>query len=116
MIKSLIALKNCCFSFVFLCTCTSAYAGLNNFSPLIYIDEWLIERKVDLDEDEVQCRASIPANATWFGARIRLGSENEFIKPLWIKLKEDELLDLKISKVKEVLDDCRSGLLFLSDY
>ena len=98
---------------IFFCACRSASAGLNNFSALIYLDDWLIERKVDLDNNLVKCRASIPANSSWFGARTRLGSNNELIKPLWIPIKADQLHESKLAKVKEILDDCRTGLLFL---
>ncbi len=103
------------FCLICVCCCTSVKAGLNNFTNLIFIEEWLIERKVDLTKDETKCRASIPSHANWFGARVRLGSKNELIKPAWIPVKTDQLLDSKLAKVKELLEDCRSGLLFLPD-
>ena len=95
------------------CLATSVNAGLNKFTNLIFVDDWLIERKVDLTINETQCRASIPSHANWFGARVRLGPNNELIKPIWISVKDDQLLDSKLAKVKESLDNCRSGLLFL---
>ncbi len=101
------------FSYSF--SCRSVKAGLNNFTYLISVEDWLIERKVDLDNNEVKCRASIPAKATWFGARVRLGSKNELIKPIWISVKEDQLLDSKLIKVKKLLYDCRSGFIFLPE-
>ena len=82
---------------------------------MIFVEEWLIERKVDLTINEIKCRASIPSHANWFGARVRLGTKNELIKPIWITLKKEQLLDSKLAKIKELLDDCRSGLLFLPD-
>jgi len=97
------------------CLTTSVNAGLNKFTNLIFVDDWLIERKVDLTINETQCRASIPSHASWFGSRVRLGPNNELIKPIWINIKEDQLQDSKLAKVKELLDDCRSGLLFLPD-
>ena len=105
---------NCflCLAF-FIFTYVSAKAGLNNFTALISVDEWLIERKIDLDSNETKCRASIPSNATWFGARVRLGSENELIKPIWISLKNEPFLDSKLTKVKKLLDECRSGFIFI---
>tara|TARA_Y100001968_G_scaffold122134_1_gene111160 strand:- start:433 stop:687 length:255 start_codon:yes stop_codon:yes gene_type:complete len=80
---------------------------------LIFVEEWLIERKINLSIKEIKCRASIPSHANWFGARVRLGPNNELIKPIWISVKTDQLLDSKLARVKELLDDCRSGLLFL---
>ena len=68
------------------CISISVNAGLNKFTNLIFVEDWLIERKVDLTINETQCRASIPSNASWFGARIRLGLENELIKPIWISV------------------------------
>ena len=94
---------------------TSVNAGLNSFSNLIVVEEWLIERKVDLTMNEIKCRASIPSHANWFGARVRLGPNNELIKPIWISIKADQVLDSKLGKIKELLNYCRSGLLFLPE-
>ena len=91
-------------------------AGLNIFTPLIYVDDWLIERKIKLNSNEIICRASIPSDATWFGARIRLGINNELIKPGWIPFKNDQLLYSKLTKIKKLLDACRSGLIFLPGF
>ena len=91
----------------------SVKAGLDNFTNLIFVDEWLIERKVDSSTNEVKCRASIPLHANWFGARIRLDPSNELIKPPWISVKGDLLIDSKLKKIKEVLNVCRTGTLFL---
>ena len=92
---------------------TSVNAGLNSFTNLIFVEDWLIERKVDLTKNETKCRASIPSHANWFGARVRLGPNNELIKPIWISLEEDQLLDSKLVRIRKLLDECRSGLLFL---
>ena len=100
--------------FIF-CLTTSVNAGLNKFTNLIFVEDWLIERKVDLITNETKCRASIPSQANWFGARVRLGPNNELIKPIWISEKNDQLLDSKLDQVKKMLDDCRSGFLFLPD-
>ena len=94
---------------------TSVHAGLNMFTNLIFVEDWLIERKVDLVNNETKCRASIPSHANWFGARVRLGPNNELIKPIWISVKADQLIDSKLTKIKEILDDCRSSLLFLPE-
>ena len=94
---------------------TSVNAGLNSFTNLVFIDDWLIERKIDLTINETKCRASIPSHANWFGARVRLGPNNELIKPIWISVKAHQVLDSKLVKIRELLDDCRSGLLFLPE-
>ena len=94
---------------------TPVYAGLNSFTNLIFFEDWLIERKVDLTINEIKCRASIPSHANWFGARVRLGPNNKLIKPIWISVKADQVIDSKLTKIVELLDDCRSGLLFLPE-
>tara|TARA_Y100001968_G_scaffold299268_1_gene309766 strand:+ start:95 stop:424 length:330 start_codon:yes stop_codon:yes gene_type:complete len=104
---------NSIFLAIFVFSCTSVDAGLNKFTNLIFFEEWLIERKVDLTINETKCRASIPTQANWFGARVRLGLNNELIKPIWISVKADQLLDSKLARVKELLEQCRSGFLFL---
>ena len=96
-------------------TLTSVNAGLNGFTNLIFFEDWLIERKIDLTLNETKCRASIPSHANWFGARVRLGPNDELIKPIWIPVKADQLLDSKLVKIKKLLDNCRSGLLFLPE-
>ena len=94
---------------------TSVNAGIHGFTNLMFVDDWLIERKVDLITNETKCRASIPSHANWFGARVRLGPNNELIKPIWIPIKGEQLHDSKLAKVKKMLNDCRSGFLFLPD-
>ena len=94
---------------------TSANAGIDNFTNLIFVDEWLIERKVDSSTNEIKCRASIPFHANWYGARVRLGPTNELIKPPWISVKGNVLLDSKLDKIKVLLGDCRAGPLFLQE-
>ena len=106
-------MRNYFFWAFFISSFTSVNAGLNSFSNLIFVEDWLIERKVDLTINKTQCRASIPSNANWFGARVRLGSKNELIEPIWISVKANQVLDSKLVKIRELLDDCRSGLLFL---
>ena len=108
-------LKNYFFWTFLIFSFTSVNAGLNSFTNLVFVDDWLIERKVDLINNETQCRASIPSHANWFGARVRLGPKNELIKPIWISVKANQVLDSKLVKIRELLDDCRSGLLFLNE-
>ena len=115
MINTSDVLKNYFFLTIITWSCTFVKAGVNNFTDLIFVEEWLIERKVDLTINETKCRASIPSHANWFGARVRLGPNNELIKPIWISVKADQVIDSKLIKVKELLDDCRSGLLFLPE-
>ena len=113
MINTFDFLKKYFFWSLFISSFTSVNAGLNSFTNLIVVEDWLIERKVDLTINETKCRASIPTHASWFGARVRLGPNNELIKPIWISVRAEQVLDSKLAKIKALLDDCRSGLLFL---
>ena len=97
---------------IFISSSKAVNAGLNEFTPLTYVDDWLIERKIDLKADKITCRASLPKHATWFGARIRLGADDELIKPIWLS-DEGQLVKAKLNEIKKFLDDCRSGFLFL---
>ena len=106
-------LKNYFFWTFLIFSFTSVNAGLNSFTNLVFVDDWLIERKVDLTINETKCRASIPSHANWFGARVRLGTNDELIKPIWISVKTEQLLESKLAKIKDLLADCRSGLLFI---
>ena len=108
-------LKNYFFLALLISCITPVNAGLNKFTNLIFVEDWLIERKVDLTINETQCRASIPSHANWFGARVRLGPKNELIEPIWISVKANQVLDSKLVKIRELLDDCRSGVLFLPE-
>ena len=104
------------FFIVLLLTCFSPVnAGLDTFTNLIFVDDWLIERKFDSSTNEINCRASIPSHANWFGARVRLGSNNELIKPIWIPVNVNQVNDSKLNKIKKILDQCRSGILFLPE-
>ena len=100
---------------LFISSFISVNAGLNSFTNLIVVDDWLIERKIDITINHIKCRASIPSHATWFGARVRLGPNNELIKPIWISIKADQVLDSKLAKIRDLLSKCRSGLVFIPE-
>ena len=106
-------LKSYFFCTLLISSFTSVKAGLDNFTNLLFVDEWLIERKLDSSTNDIECRASIPSHANWFGARVRLGPTNELIKPPWISVNGDLLLDSKLKEIKEVLRVCRKGPLFI---
>ena len=93
----------------------SVNAGIHGFTNLTFVDDWLIERKIDLSINKTKCRASIPSHANWFGARVRLGPNDELIKPIWISVRAEEIQDTKIATVRKLLQVCRSGILFLPE-
>ncbi len=115
MINLLRGLRFFLFSALIFSYCKPGNADINKFTTLIFVEDWLIERKIDLISNDVKCRASLPRDGSWFGARIRLGSKDELIIPRLIPINEDKFSKLTLTKVKRVLKDCRSGLLFLPE-
>ena len=93
---------------------SSSEAGLDKFTRLDQIDQWLIERMVDTLSNQIVCRASIPEYWSWFGARIRLDKSNNLIIPSDSngskQLDENVLL-----KVKSSLKRCREDLIYLEN-
>ena len=114
MITSSEFLKNYFLTFLIFSS-SSVNAGLDGFTNLIFVEDWLIERKVDLTNKVIKCRASIPEHANWFGARVRLGEDDELIKPIWISVNPTQIIDSRLVKIKKLLIDCRSNLLFLPE-
>ena len=90
-------------------------AGLNKFTKLTTLEEWLIERKVSIESKKVFCRASIPIHSTWYGSRIRLNEKDELFIPSWIRLGQD-IKESTLHKVRKSLKDCRKGFLYYPEY
>ena len=57
---------------------TSALA--QNFQTIDRVDGWLIERKLDSEQNHV-CRASVVGGGSWFSARVRLNRNDELVVP-----------------------------------
>tara|TARA_Y100001968_G_scaffold313362_1_gene337483 strand:- start:1340 stop:1615 length:276 start_codon:yes stop_codon:yes gene_type:complete len=87
-------------------------AGLNRYTFLKEVKGWSIERKVDIQHDQIQCRASIPQYGTWFSSRIRLNKKDQLVIPPEINdfnLTNDSILET----VKVELKLCRSGFIYI---
>ena len=89
-------------------------AGLDKFTILDEVHDWVIERKYDSSKKMVICRASIKSYGTWFSARIRLGKNNKLLIPKEL-LRKETPKPLTLEKVKSALKTCRSGLIYLPD-
>ncbi len=89
----------------------ASFAGLNEFTELDYFENWSIERKVDLNNDLILCRASMPKHGAWFGARVRLDKDENIVIP-------DELSHYKlpknypVSRLRRSLRKCRESLIY----
>ena len=86
-------------------------AGLDEYTRIDILEEWLIERKVESSTGDIYCRGSIRGYGTWFGARIRLNSENKLVVPEDLsqnKLPDEQVLE----KVVKALENCRESLIY----
>ena len=88
-------------------------AGVNGFSHLVTIKGWVIERRIDLTTEKTICRASMPAYGTWFSARVRLDRNDDLITPDGINNIETVVSDDVLIKVRNALEECRLGILYL---
>ncbi len=84
---------------------TSALA--QSFQMLDRVDGWLIERKLDREQNHV-CRASVPGGGSWFSARVRLDRTNALVVPNGLTPPNKASLD----SAREALHLCRSSLLY----
>ncbi len=84
---------------------TSALA--QNFQTIDRVDGWLIERKVDREQNHV-CRASLPGGGSWFSARVRLDLNDALVVPKGLTTPNRASVD----SARKALHLCRSSLLY----
>ncbi len=84
---------------------TSAIA--QSFQTLDRVDGWLIERKLDREQNHV-CRASVPGGGSWFSARVRLDLNDEVVVPKGLSKPSKA----SVNSAREALRLCRSSLLY----
>ena len=84
---------------------TSAVA--QSFQMLDRVDGWVIERKLDSEQNQV-CRASVPGGGSWFSARVHLDLTDALVVPNGLTPPNKASLDL----AREALRLCRSSLLY----
>ena len=78
-----------------------------SFQTLDRVDGWLIERKLDREQNHV-CRASVPGGGSWFSARVRLDSNDAIVIPKGLTKPSKASAD----SAREALRLCRSSLLY----
>ena len=84
---------------------TSAIA--QSFQTLDRVDGWLIERKLDREQNHV-CRAFVPGGGSWFSARVRLDLNDEVVVPQGLSKPSKA----SVNSAREALRRCRSSLLY----
>tara|TARA_B100000700_G_scaffold328678_1_gene447319 strand:- start:55 stop:369 length:315 start_codon:yes stop_codon:yes gene_type:complete len=87
------------------------FAGINNYTYLDKIDEWIIERKIGKKFEEIRCRAYLPGYGTWFSERIHIDKEDNIVIPPELLSNIDES-KLDTRKVKIALSRCRNDFFY----
>ena len=94
---------------LFLLTLISPVAlGATAFQPLDQLEGWLIERRLDDNQDPI-CRASVPGPGTWFSARVHLDQDDEMVVPAGLHRPDETGLEA----VRDALRRCRASVLYL---
>ena len=78
-----------------------------SFQMLDRVDSWLIERKLDRDQNHV-CRASVPGGGSWFSARVHLDPNDVLVVPEGLIAPTKASVD----EARDALRLCRSSLLY----
>ena len=89
----------------FFASIPSSQAGLSKFTTIDKFEGWIIERKIELPRNEPVCRASMPKYGSWFGARVRLGFQDDLVLPSYAMTKYE--LNAKLME-KLKLTDCKN--------
>ena len=84
---------------------TSAVA--QSFQMLDHVDGWVIERKLDGQQNQV-CRASVSGGGSWFSARIHLDPSDGLVVPEGLSAPSKASLE----SARKALRLCRSSLLY----
>ncbi len=88
-----------------------AEAGLDRYTLLEKLDDWIIERKIDSLSNKIFCRASIKSHGTWFASRVRLNQSDKLVIP---KDLDQSIIpnEVKLQEIKRVLNLCRKSFLY----
>ena len=83
-------------------------SALTAFQPLDRVEGWLIERRLDENQDPI-CRASMPGPGTWFSARVHLDADDVMVVPAGLRRPDETRLEA----VRDALQRCRASVLYL---
>ena len=83
-------------------------SALTAFQPLDRVEGWLIERRLDENQDPI-CRASVPGPGTWFSARVHLDADDVIVVPTGLQRPDEAMLEA----VRDSLRRCRASVLYL---
>ena len=77
------------------------------FQILDRVDGWVIERKLDSEQNQV-CRASVPGGGSWFSGRVHLDPNDALVVPEGLIAPNKASLN----SARKALRLCRSSLLY----
>ena len=83
-------------------------SGSTSFQPLDRVEGWLIERRLDANQDPI-CRASVAGPGTWFSARVHLDADDVMVVPAGLRRPDETRLE----DVRDALRRCRASVLYL---
>ena len=83
-------------------------SALMAFQPLDRVEGWLIERRLDENQDPI-CRASVPGPGTWFSARVHLDADDVMVVPSGLRRPDETRLET----VRDALQRCRASVFYL---
>ena len=86
---------------------TGTCAIAQNFQAIDRVDGWLIERKLDSEQNHV-CRASVAGGGSWFSARVHLSRKDALVVPNGLTSPSEA----SVASAREALRLCRSSLLY----
>lgn len=85
------------------------WAGLDSYTELDRVNDWLIERKQG-GNGSLNCRAFLPSGASWFSGNIHLDAGGELVVPAGRSFEADQQ---ELEDVREALERCSSDFLYL---
>ena len=83
-------------------------SALTAFQPLDRVEGWLIERRLDENQDPI-CRTSVPGPGTWFSARVHLDADDVMEVPAVLRRPDETRLEA----VRDPLQRCRASVVYL---
>ncbi len=92
-------------------TIQPVFAGIDKFSVIDRIENWEIERRIDSEDQSIECRASVPSYYQWFGGRVRITTKGDLIVP--DEFNKTKLVDREtVIKIKSAVERCNSDLIY----
>ena len=85
-------------------------AVAQSFQMLDRVDGWVIERKLDGQQNQV-CHASVSGGGSWFSARIHLDPSDALVFPEGLSAPSKASLE----SARKALRLCRSSLLYFKE-